>query len=139
MGMREMSGKVPAGLIEQAAQELERWLALAAELEGELGRPEPDAARVVALLEGRMALQQRLMQLAGDAAPDVWREAPRLRELAEAILARDRAAMERARAVRAECLRHLGDIQKRREMAAGYRRALNGALVVSPHLCDKQV
>ena len=127
------------GLVEQVESQLKRWLALAARLGDELEQPEPDEGTIATLLAERGKLQQRLLQLAQAAPAEVWSGEQRLRELAEAIVATDRDTMERARAIRAESLRKLAEIQKRREMAAGYRRALKGAVVTSPILYDKQV
>ena len=127
------------GLVEQVELELKRWLALAARLEDELAQPELDAATIATLLAERSRLQERLLALTRDAPAEAWRREPRLRELAEAIVPTDRVSMERARAIRAECLRRLAELQKRREMATGYRRTLQGAVGTSPLSYDKQV
>ena len=128
-----------AALVEQVEGELKRWLVLAARLEEELGQPEPDAGIIARLLTERNELHQRLVQWTERAPAETWRGHPRLRELAEAIVATDRESAERAQAIRSECLRRLDEVRRRRAMAAGYRRTLQSAFSGGPLVCDKQV
>ena len=119
--------------------ELKQWLKLAVSLEEVLDQPEPDPELVASLLAERSAVQARVARLVEQAGGPRPEQGPEVAELVEAILASDRRAMQRAEEIRAESMKRLEDVRKRREMAAGYRRALQGVGSDGPAFCDKFV
>lgn len=126
-------------MVEQVQAELKQWLKLAVSLEEELEQPEPDGRLIATLLTERGRVQQRLVQLFKDVPAETLRGRPELRELAEAILASDRHSMELAGSVRAECVKKLEEVRKRREMASGYRRTLRSAMGDGPAFYDARI
>lgn len=118
---------------------LEQWLKLAHELAEGLEQAEADPALVEGILARRRAVQQELARLVDDQAPANLKSQGRVAELVSAILVADRRSARRAAQLREAAAQKLEELRTRREMAAGYRRAITGAVHDGPAFYDRRV
>lgn len=124
---------------EAVTTELHKWLELAEALREELEAAEPDEHVVQALLMERVRVQERVAMLLEEARSDAVPAQPEWAQLAALVMDEDRGAMELARKLQAQALARLTEVSARRDMAAGYRRALVRPVRDVPGFVDRHI